>query len=191
MGYKTTIQIVLIVISIVIIMTYIKPTLAEVRVIQDETEQYKVAVEKSSQFLSLLQQLRGTAESFSVSEMRALEQYVPNDIDAVAVLRDIEIVVENNNMQLGTLSFEEPIVPLAEPIVNVQGGEAEASLGTTVQLFNLSVTGTYDQFKNLLRDFERNAYPLEVNRLTFTPSDSSFFTFFIVLESYAFNGGTE
>jgi len=187
MGSKVTIQIILIAISGVILFTYIQPTFESMRETQDETQEYREALDNAAAFNQELTRLVNQVDSFPTTQRRDLERYLPEQVDSVAVMRDIETIVANNGMALnGLTAAEEASLPYFVPAQGQpQGEETDDALTATV--FTTSVLGTYESFKSLLRDFERNAYPLEVVGITFTPDEeSSVYTFTLEIETYAF-----
>ena len=70
-------QIALVGISIVIIVTFIRPTFASIRTLQDEIYQYADATAKANEFNTLLQQLLARERSFSSDDKKALEMFLP------------------------------------------------------------------------------------------------------------------
>ncbi|MDC1205536.1 hypothetical protein N8083_01675 [Candidatus Pacebacteria bacterium] len=192
MGYRSAIQIVLIIISIVIIVTYVQPTFEEVRSTQDETKEFQEALVSAKTFNTELQKLTAAASSFNEADLRALERYIPDTVDTIAVMRDIETIIQNNKMALTSLGSEASGLESAEQISNAQGQTPSVNTQELyVQQFEVSVAGTYDQFKLLLQDFERNAYPLEVQHITFSSGEGSLYNFDITLETYSFISKTE
>jgi len=66
MGYSTLTQIGLIIISVVIVFTYIKPTFAEIGTAQEELFEYNNAVVKAEEFNTRLRELLAT-ENYTFS----------------------------------------------------------------------------------------------------------------------------
>lgn len=190
MGYRSTIQIVLIIISLVIIFTYIRPTFTEMKETQIETEEYKVALRSAEAFKQELASLLSEVDRFSTSELRLLERYIPDEIDTIATMRDIETILNNNNMGLNSLtseSTEEQDPVMMNPAQGQEFSNGNKSFELYVQTFELSASGTYEQFKMLLQDFEKNAYPLEISSIDFEPGEGTLYTFDITLETYSFS----
>lgn len=185
MAYKTAIQLILIVISAVIIMTYIKPTFEDMRMVQDETQEYRDAFDNAAKFNQELRRLAAVANEFSASELAALDRYLPADVDTVRVMRDIETIVENNGITLIGLSSGEAYQGRSVTMVGETPAENQEQLALTTHPFNVSVISTYEQFKLLLQDFERNIYPLEITEIGFSSSDEPTYSFTIVLETYS------
>jgi hypothetical protein len=62
-----------------------------------------------------------------------------------------------------------------------------APSGLYSQTFEVSVVGTYEQMKEMLKDFEQNDYPLRLLNLKFSLDDSSsgLIQYSFTLETYA------
>lgn len=191
MGARTTVQILLIIVSIVVIMTYIRPTFATMQETQNETKEYKGALDNAARFNAELERLVNTANSFSTTERRAIDRYLPPEVDMIGVMRDIETIIGNNRMQLSALQSEE--AQANRNFRSAQGQTTDDSPKLNTETFLIQVTGTYDQFKSLLQDFERNAYPLEATVINFTTTENSneLYLFNMTLETYAFGTSNE
>jgi hypothetical protein len=192
MGYKSTIQIVLVIVSIVIIVAYVKPTFEEMKTTQVETAVYQEALDNALVYSDELQKLSAEVKKFSASELRTLKRYIPDEIDAVSVMRDIEAIVRRNQMVTELLEASDFGLREAGSMQSAQGqtdpDQEKISAGLSFGQFTLVTSGSYEQFKFLLQDFEKNAYPLEITSISFTPSVDSLYTFSVVLETYSFTG---
>ena len=188
MGNKAITQIILVVVSVVIITTYIKPAFEDMGNIRTEANEYQTALENANSYNNALQELYARANSFTISERRALDRYLPKKIDTVAVMRDVETIVRNNGMSLVALASTEIIESnkQEEKEKFVQGRPVERSvLPVNTQRFSLSVSGTYGNFKSLLQDFERNAYPLSIAEMSILSKEEDRYDFSLTLETYS------
>lgn len=191
MRSRTTIQILLVTISAVIFFMYIQPTFESMRTTQDETQEYREALENAAAFNQELARLVSQMNSFPTADRRALDRYVPDEVDTIAVMRDIETIVEDSDMTLvGLAEASEQTRPFFVPAQG-QGqfeGEVEES-GLVASQFTINLLGTYEAFKAFLQDIERNAYPLEVTSVQFSPDDEGGgYSFSLTVETYAFTG---
>lgn len=170
MGYKAFIQLALIVISFVIIITYIRPTFDHISDVQDEVFQYSDAVAKASEFNQLLADLIATQNSFSPKDTEALNRFLPAEIDELQIMRDIAGITERlNDTTLTDISSTETIES-SKPF-SFEGTESE-TYALTHKDFAVSITSSYKDFKPFLERLESNAYILEVVGLSFTALDS-------------------
>ena len=186
MGYRTITQIILIILSVIIIMTYIRPKFDDISKTQGETDKFRTAVERATEFNQRLQSLISQIESFSGGDVRKLEKFMPDTIDEVVVMRDIVTIAEANSLILDAIKAEGNVEP-ANP-TTIQGeavSQTNVLTPLTSEQFLLTVTGTYVQFKKFLSDVERNAYPLEVVELSFETGEGTLIQFDVTFEAYA------
>ncbi len=203
MHYKILSQLILLIISIAVFVTYIQPTFSKLQLVEQEISQFKEAVSKASQFNQLLNSLTNTLNTITQTDLQILEKYLPNTIDSVLVAKDLETLIEKNGLFPKTIGIEDLIRDSDSTVKKIQFDNndnfVEESTITklqnevTAQSFKVSIQGSYESFKMFLRDVEVNAYPLRVSELTVVlpvanekggPSD--IYTFDVTFETYAF-----
>ena len=168
MGNKLLIQIVLIVTSVTIITTYIRPAFADIADIQDDIARYENTVAKASQLNAELQNLAATERSISAQENKALVTYLPSEIDDVLIMRDIQNIFKLVNIPMTSLgSVSSNSYQAGGAIIEGRGTDASGMPALIFRDFQLSFFGTFDQMKLIMQGIEQNAYPLEVVEFTF------------------------
>lgn len=179
MRYTLITQVALISVSLVIMFTFIKPMYAEIETIQDTLFQYKDAVSKASQFNARLRELIAIRDSFSSTDIAILDNFIPTQIDALAVMKDLETIFSQKEIELTSLTSAEAAAPLTavtfEDNMGFEGdpgleGELmyEEEVDTTQQQeFEAKFTGTYEDLKEVLFATESSSMLLEVSELTF------------------------
>lgn len=209
MRFQLGIQLLLIVVAVAIVFGVIKPKLASISVEQNEVVSYRSALENIGRYNQRLQTLLNQANSMSASDRRDLFEYLPEEIDITAVSGDIYGIVERNRLLVIDISFDEltPITVVApegaliDPFGNSGGIDSSQSIigelgevetGLYSQKFKVSVVGSYEQIKNLLKDFEKNSYPLRIVELSFSNEVSNEIAgltqYLITLETYSLPG---
>lgn len=161
-------QLALVGISIVIIVTYIQPTFQNIRQVQDETFQYADATAKANEFNALLQQLLARERSFSSADLVALNKFLPQEIDQLAVMNDIESIITENGGQVLNLKAGQVVAP--NPQVRFEDEYDEAYITANLfktQQYELSFVSTYEEFYTILKQLESVAYVLEIAELSF------------------------
>lgn len=179
MRSKTVVQLILFVTSFVIIFSYIKPSYTNLQDIQSETKVYIDALESAKSFNTEIRNQLSDANKLTTTQLQKLDRYLPDDIDSIAVMRDIEIIAKRNRLSVEGLSAGEEISASADTsntdyldADTAQRGAPLASEMTSVA-FSVKVSGQYDDLKLFLQDLEKNAYPLEVISLTLAPGASA------------------
>ncbi len=160
-------QVALIGISIVIIFSYIRPTFANIRVVQDEVYEYQNAALKAQEFNNLLQQLLARERGFTTDDKAALNRFLPAEIDQLAVMQDVATIVTNNNAQVVDLSAGDVVTPNADVSVEEASEEMLEINKFASQEFTLKFAGDYASLKGFLRSLESASYIIEVKNLKY------------------------
>lgn len=197
MRYGLISQIIMVVVSLVVIFTYIQPKFSELQVLQEQSAQFKAAAENATQFNILLQSILQDIDNFSSADLAKLDVYVPNTIDPVMVSRDIQTIVERTGMQTRSIVIAAPDTAIesndvardvfdeADP-ATISSDGAAPTFTRSSQLFSVTVLGSYEQLERLMRAVEVNAYPLYVRDLSFENAEAgNLFSFNITLETFA------
>lgn len=208
MRFQAGIQIILLITAAVIVFTVIKPKFDSIQQTQVEAVSYQTAVDNIGQYNARLQELVNQARGISAENLSALYRYLPEEIDAVAVGRDIHNIADKNGLLLIDVVAEDlaevvteteavEVVPMADPAVDAS---ADANAGMVMessaptkshvlrsQSFKVDLIGTYDSLKSMLQDIEKNDYPLRVVELAFTVDEegSDLIEYSLVLETYS------
>jgi len=196
MRYQAGIQVILIIISVVIIYMVIKPKFEEIAINQNETAKYYDAVVKVNDYNAKLQELISRANSMPRADRLALNKFLPDSINSTTVARDISNIVKKNGLILLDISAGDLVTVSVNDAGVMQSVDGvivmedtltrEARSNLNRQIFTLSAVGSYEQMKVMLSDFERNAYPLRLVRLSFDArADSILHNYTIELETQA------
>jgi len=167
MGYKLIAQMVLILAALVLIYAFIRPSFGEIQETQAQIYQYEETIDKAEQFNALLSELIIIRDSVPQESLRRLEQFIPEKIDTLQVMKDIETVFSFNDIELTSLTASEEVPPVSN--VNFEGDlimTADAAK-VTYQDFELSFVTTYQGMKDILLYLEANASLLEIMELQF------------------------
>lgn len=176
MGNSLLTQSVLIVTSIIIVVTYVRPAFSEIATIQDEITRFDSTVERANELNQALQSLIATERSFSRAELQALQKYLPQAIDEVLIMRDIQNMFKEVGLPITNLAADASEGVQADfatdAPINQNAREIRQRNDSTPQLmykdFSLSFYGQYEDLKAVIESLEVNDYPLEVIDLTFT-----------------------
>ena len=170
MGNKLLTQFILLLTSLIIVVTYIRPAFAEIADIQDDIVRYESTVSKASELNAALNELVQDEKSISSRELANLNAYLPTAIAEVVVMRDIQNMFEQNGLSLSALTSASPEnyrVRNARTEAQSPIEAAEAAPDLVFRDFQISFFGTYEQLKSVLSSIEVNAYPLEIMSLEF------------------------
>lgn len=165
-------QIGILIISVAIIFTYIKPAFGSISEKQDNIAAYKEEKKKVIAVNSRLAELVSQIESIDSESKYKIMTYLPDKFDEISVQRDIRFMLDKLGIVYKSLSLEDK---------RRQNGGTNSQQDDDVKpdidrpqphVISLEVSGDYEQLKELLALLESNAYPLELSSLKVSPSSS-------------------
>jgi glucosamine 6-phosphate synthetase-like amidotransferase/phosphosugar isomerase protein len=159
-------QIALIILSVLVIFTYVKPNLLTTKTIQDKITLYQEQQQKVSSVNQKLTTLKSSVDSVSDTNRHRLLAYMPNTVDTIAVPRSITFLVAEAGAKLTEIKYVGAQKASVGEVVDPTLAEAPDA-----QVFSLSVEGSYEQIKQVLSLLEQNEYPLEVHELQITKKE--------------------
>jgi len=187
------IQLFMIVVSVGIVILFIMPTIDEFRATQDQIAQYEAETIKVVQVTELLEQQINTIENLPIDGRQALDRFVPNTIDEIAVMRDIESIVERVGLSVARLEYSPAGEEGGAPVVDT-GEEISVDpnlAGLTTSTFSLGVITDYATLKQLLAALESNNYQFLVREAAIAPAaENGSLDVTLRLEVYTMKAGT-
>jgi hypothetical protein len=179
-------QIFVIGLAIAIVVLYVRPAFAEIGVIQNKIQEFSLAREQVTETNSVLAARVSELESITVNDRNRLATYMPQLLDEVAVLRDIEIIAQNSAVNYSAIQHNGERIDDSE----------DARLLETVDLpvqqeFFITVEGGYSTLKDFFSMLEQNEYPLQVHALQISALDGGFLSADVTVVTYITNVGLE
>ena len=177
-------QLVIIAIAVGIILTYIKPTLAEIGTTQDDTAIYREERKKVAFVNQQLAKLMSEISQVPQADRQALETYLPSpdNVDVIGVPRDLEFITES----VGATFLRANLASVADAAYKPEDDRL------VPYAFNFSFDGTYDEVKGVLSLMEQNNYPLEIHSMDVTTEDmGDTLQVDALLVTYAYQPATE
>ncbi len=165
MGYKALIQIALIILSVVLIFVYIKPTFAGIATVQDEVYQYQDATAKAADLNAQLTDLVRKENSYTEQDKLALNRFLPDMVDDVQVMGDLESLFSDYDVKLESVSSD-PEKTTSNVDVYLEGEKPTDVL--PYKDFALTTVDSYGNIKKILGLIESNYYPLEIISMDLT-----------------------
>ncbi|NCT02174.1 hypothetical protein GW766_02905 [Candidatus Parcubacteria bacterium] len=176
-------QIGAVIVSIGIIVTYVKPSFAEIELIQNDIALYQKERSSVLAVNSQLSSLVAQMQSVSIDDQKRLLAYLPDKIDELYISRDLLIIAQSS----GVLYKDMKYIGKEESSKSRKNIEQPLPEGPIPHKFSLSVEGTYEQIKNLFNLIARSNYPLEVQGAKITKTDGGFLSLDLDLVTYSFN----
>ena len=181
-------QIVLVVLSLGIIFTYIKPVLGEIGTTQDDIVVYQAERQKVSDVNKKLDHVTSSVNAISSEDQRRLVTYIPDQVDTVAVPRDLKAIADAAGVVLSEIKYEGPEESVAPPsFVDpsiLSTAPMFSNLDPEAHVFSFKFEAAYEQVKTVLSAVEKNAYPLEVHDLIIENSEGGFLSVTMKIITY-------
>ena len=176
-------QLLLTVTSVLLVLTYIKPTFAEISSTQDEIETYIQEIEKVSTVNSKLSALVSEYDNISSQDKVRLLTYMPDEVDSISVPRDINAITERAGVTLESVTYE------GAPEAQVQYDEMGLPITANdnapePHTFSITFEASYSQLKEVLGLMEENAYPLEVTEMAVSEGEGGFLSVEMQIVTY-------
>lgn len=183
-------QIGMVIVSVAIIFTYIKPEFAKISLIQDDIKEYKDQRNMVISVNSKLDELVSSTDSVSVLDNQRLLNYMPDNIDQLSVPRDLYLISNEAGVIYIDAKYEGLDTELNQ-VTNEDGTESVANDKPVAHSLVLSVEGSYKQIKTLLSLLEQNHYPFEVRKMDIASGEGGFLKTDITLSTYSYRNFTQ
>lgn len=159
-------QIVLAGLAVGIAVIYVQPAFTNIGVLQDAIVKYTTEREQVIEVNATLATLARKVGNISEEDQSALLIYMPDDVDTIAVSRDIYNISLLSGVNITSIDKKE--------VDNTPERKAEDGHHTPAVPHTFSVTadGSYGEIKNFLRLLEQSNYPLEVHNLNISNSSA-------------------
>jgi len=134
------------------------------KVLHETYAQYNEALNQSSELRQSRDRLLAKRNTFSSENIQRLERLLPDNIDNIRLIVDINSIASRYYLQIVNIAF-------APVSVAPQGRVASVSSVGSVDV-TFSVTASYGDFLAFLQDLERSARIVEVEGIKFSVVDT-------------------
>ena len=156
------------------------PLFAQIKERQAERDKLNVALENVKQLRAVQVELLNTYNSFSPTDLDRLHKLLPDNIDNVRLIIDIDNIAERYGMNIKDIRIqtdegkegEEAAVSERGPIVK----------GTVTLSF--SVTGPYTNFQSFMVDLAKSLRVVDAAAVSFSSNDKDFYTYSVEVKTY-------
>ena len=171
------IQIILVLAVIGVFLGLIDPLYKEIATLRQEVTSFNSALEKSKELQTVRDELLSQYNAISGSDLERLEKMLPNNVDNVRLIMDINNIAARYNMSL------------RQTKVNVVDETKSGLLGPNRQKYGsvqleFAVAGPYDVFLSFLKDLELSLRLVDVIGLSFVSGSKDFYEYTVLLQTY-------
>lgn len=149
----------------------------DVQALRAESAEYDQALLNSRELKEARDQLLVRYNSFSINDIARLRRMVPETVDNIRLIIEIEKIAAQYGMALRDVKFEaeKPETEGGEGVFITETPEDVMFANRPYDEFELEFTtqGTYANFISFLEDLERNLRIVDVQDITFSSSESS------------------
>ncbi|MEK7639108.1 MAG: hypothetical protein AAB388_03040 [Patescibacteria group bacterium] len=169
-------QIGILIVSIGIVLSYIKPAFTDIGEKQNQINLYQEERAKVEDVNKQLAALVGNINTLDEIDKRKLSTYMPDQVDTIAVPRDLHTIAEQAGVLFLAVSSEAAVSNTSVPV------DEKAPFPHT---FLVTIQGTYSQIKQFMRLLEQNDYPLEIHNLDVAVVEGGFLSADLSIVTYS------
>jgi hypothetical protein len=178
---KKIIPIILIIIAIGLFFTFTTGQYAEVQALLKVNGDYNTAIDNSKELLRVRDKLLSKYNSFTPASVTRLEKLVPDNIDNVRLIIDIEGITSKYGVSLKNVGITTANDKDKKEQAALAAGQGK---GYSSVLLKFSITTTYENFLKIMRDLESSLRIVDVVNISLTSSDSDLYQYDLLLKTY-------
>ncbi len=183
--------IILILASLGLFIFYVNPTYREetgasvpaeksIKELQNDRSEYEEALEKSREIEIARTGLIAQFNSISEENKERLLKLLPDHIDSVRLIIDINTIAAQYEMTLKNIDIVEG---------SETGSSAEGTIGPSEELygkvsFAFSLSGPYEKFRSFLRDLEQSLRLIDVTSVAFGTGKEGVYDYQMTIHTY-------
>lgn len=177
---KSLTPILLIILGLAVFFLYVDPTYQnEIKAGQATLANQNQLLENSRQLLQKRDDLYKRYTTIGSNEINRIQKLLPDTIDNVRLVIDLDGVAQRYGMSLADLNLAEAT---PAPTTQVTTASEEAKYQSVTISF--SVTTSYDVFLQFLRDLEQSLRIVDVTKISFSSTPTGLYKFGITLKTY-------
>lgn len=176
---KFLIPIILIIIAVASFFTFTDPLYTKVKDIEKEEVQYDEALSKSRELQTIRDALLSKFNTFNSGDIERLEKLLPNNVDNVRLILEIDNTASKYGMNLRDVSISSG----DDNSKSKNVVEAIAKDFYTITL-SFTVSSSYENFVKFIEELENKLRIVDISRIMFKASDSDFNEYRVSLKTY-------
>jgi Tfp pilus assembly protein PilO len=157
---------------------FINPQYKEVQSVRAEITEYDKAIEQAKEVGEKRNQLLAKRNSFSADEIKRLQKMIPDKVDNIRLVIDINERASQYGSELKGIGFTN-VTDADKKTVGAVGSPYNVTSMT------FTVAMTYEQLQKFLGDLEKSLRLIDVSTITFAPVEDSIYNFSIGLKTYS------
>ncbi len=159
---------------------YTNPTYQNVQSLSAENSSYDDALNKAQQLHALRDQLLSTRASFSDDDITKLEHVLPDNVDNIRLIIDINNIASRHSMTLTDVQLGNASDGTNQSVLAV--GPSGSAVGSVEVGF--SVVASYSNFIAFEEDVEHSLRIIDVDKISFTTGQGDLNTYKFEIRTY-------
>lgn len=174
---KNIVSIIFLCLAVGIFFFYADDKYQEVKDLRVEVADYTEALRQSKDILLLRDNLSDQYKSFKKSDLDSLKKLLPDHIDNVQLVLDLNGIAKKYGLALKGVKVQEESIDKQAKI-----GPSKDDFGSI--LLSFKVSSTYDAFVKFLEDVEKSLRIVDVTALSFKANDKNIYEFSVTIKTY-------
>jgi Tfp pilus assembly protein PilO len=184
---KNLIALILTIAAVGLFYSYVGPTYEEIKALRVEKAEYDKALGNSQKVQDMRDVLMEKYRGFSPNDLKRLEKLLPDNVDNIRLIIEIDFVAARYNMILKNVQISAPTATAPSDISGQILLAETASYGKTQLSFE--VTGSYEMYRSFIKDLEKSLRVLDITGISFTPGQEqkdifNMYSFKTTLQTY-------
>src|SRR3989344_1626155 len=173
---KLVFPIIAIIVAIGIFFGFVDPQYQDIKKLQAKEKQFDGALTRSKDLRTIRDEKLKVYESFPPEDLNRLQKLLPDHIDNIRLIMDLDTTASRYGMRLTNVSVGKPDEGPVEGLGQVK---PYGSISVT-----FSVTTTYESFLHFLTDLETSLRLVDVVSLSFSRPRGDVYEYTITLRTY-------
>jgi Tfp pilus assembly protein PilO len=152
----------------------VQPELETVRALRQEQNIVSDTITNAREVIRLQQELQGRLNSISPADIAKIRKFLPAGSALGEFLIDIDTFTKEAGVKVKSISFKESDVAENDSVVS--------SVKTLT--ISLGISGTYEEFRELLDMFEQNLRLIDLVSITLKSTDNDILEFDLIVQTY-------
>lgn len=164
--------------------SYIDPTYAVIKDLQVKNARLSDALDKSRELQEVRDSLRARYNTFNPDDIDRLGKLVPDNIDNIRLILDIDGIAQKHNLQVEDFEFSDDGQAGTNRQTAPEGiGVNSGPFGTVT--FQFRVSSEYETFRAFMDDLEKSLRIVDITELSLEPGEGDDgFTFNVTIRTY-------
>ncbi len=157
---------------------YIDPAYDRIKELRAEESEFSLALDRSRELQQVRDSLLARYNAFPQDDVRRIEKLVPDHVDNVRLILDLDSMASKYGMRVRNVSIESSESRAQRGQIGIE----ERAYESVVLTF--SVSGTYDTFMQFMTDIEESLRLVDVVGLSFSANESGLYDYSLNIKTY-------